>query len=965
MGPTANPRPVGPWRVVSVRDRTPTVTHRAICIWWSSLLLLAGGPSARAEPALNEPFDGPATAWQFAAKSNSADKPVRLVEHEVIDDPDRPEPRVERLVVDAAGGESVHFHYAVGHAPVLDELAAQISVRSNRPGVMLAARVVLPRAIDPESGEFRTILVYGTRYEMAPMWQQLRLSDIPTKARRQVRVLRLEANAAVDHREAFVDQLVLVVPGGTGGTEVRTDDLTLDGVLLAESKSTPLAADDTTANATPVRQTDVLQVGFEDPINAGPISPQGLPPRIQVRGSMLQIDGRPFFPRAISHHGESLDVLAELGFNTVLLQGLPTAEESKQAEKLQLWQLSPPPTAAQLAAAQLAAGQLPVGNVPAASSFRHVLGWYLDAEAAALPTGQLELWVDAVRRWDRELDRPILLAPNAATPDRQPLVDAMVLGRGVAGDRDALRRHVEWFQQQSILTGRGVPTLMRIQLTPDRQTQAQAAVFADIAGAGPLLAGIDDPQIGTLTRMAITGGCRGLLVESGQSLATKDTLTQRRANSLALENLRLHLLDPWLVGGKVIGTAVSSNPQLTAVVMQVEQARLVVPLDWSDTDRATATALTVPGVPESNRAFLLTLASLTPLDHKRVAGGIRVIIDPRTDGMVLLTEDPRVVSSLRAQVQRNGGRAAQLSRQVAAARLELAQRIVPPAAPNRPQNAAVVESLRRATGHLGQCDQQLAGGNATAAFLHATAAARLTSDALVRALAPPADRALLASLPLRPALDTLPAYAAMTQSLAAQPPGDNRLYGGDFEDLQRLVEFGWKHVDHADPSTHTHVELSTANPRHGTYNLSLSATPTDGERQPAALAEPPLWITSPVLTASAGELLEITGWVRVDEPIAAHADGLEIVDSLGGPEMAIRVQQTTGWQPFRMIRHVPTSDTGLQLTFVLHGLGRADIDAVMVRPLGNSPISLQPPVGQAPQAQAARPQPLFGNPQLR
>ena len=72
---------------------------------------------------------------------------------------------------------------------------------------------------------------------------------------------------------------------------------------------------------------------------------------------------------------------------------------------------------------------------------------------------------------------------------------------------------------------------------------------------------------------------------------------------------------------------------------------------------------------------------------------------------------------------------------------------------------------------------------------------------------------------------------------------------------------------------------------------------------------------------SKGKSLRVTGWVRIDEPIQESIDGLEIVDSLGGPELALTVRQTTGWQPFQIVRGVPES-TELRVTFALTGLAR-------------------------------------------
>ena len=113
--------------------------------------------------------------------------------------------------------------------------------------------------------------------------------------------------------------------------------------------------------------------------------------------------------------------------------------------------------------------------------------------------------------------------------------------------------------------------------------------------------------------------------------------------------------------------------------------------------------------------------------------------------------------------------------------------------------------------------------------------------------------------------------------------------------------------------------------------MDLQATaPSDG--QTADVAEPRVWIVSPPVSLEAESTVEITGWVRVDQPFSTPGEGLAIIDSLGGPELSLVVGETSGWQMFRMVRAVP-QPAELRLTFALTGVGSAKVDAVMVRTL--------------------------------
>jgi hypothetical protein len=64
--------------------------------------------------------------------------------------------------------------------------------------------------------------------------------------------------------------------------------------------------------------------------------------------------------------------------------------------------------------------------------------------------------------------------------------------------------------------------------------------------------------------------------------------------------------------------------------------------------------------------------------------------------------------------------------------------------------------------------------------------------------------------------------------------------------------------------------------------------------------------------------------------LAGSVDGLMIVDSLGGSDLARRFTQTDGWTRFRLYRVAPQSGT-MNVGFRLSGLGEAWIDDVTVK----------------------------------
>ena len=230
----------------------------------------------------------------------------------------------EWLQIEAAGSQ-IYFAHDVGRPRIIDELTPSVWIKSDRPGPHLAVRVVLPRTIDPRSGRPVVTILMGAAYTDVGRWQQLQLGGIAALLTRQIHVLRVQLGPQVDGREAYLDAVLLNVSGGPGVTNVWIDKVEVAGYAATEG----------TARLVPVRLPPVRQPMLES--NPAPRR------SVKLVGSVLLVDGRPMFPRAIQHCGEPLAVLKKLGFNTVWLQRLPAPELLEEADRLGLWLICPPP----------------------------------------------------------------------------------------------------------------------------------------------------------------------------------------------------------------------------------------------------------------------------------------------------------------------------------------------------------------------------------------------------------------------------------------------------------------------------------------------------------------------------------------------------------------------------------------------------------------------------------------------
>ena len=127
-------------------------------------------------------------------------------------------------------------------------------------------------------------------------------------------------------------------------------------------------------------------------------------------------------------------------------------------------------------------------------------------------------------------------------------------------------------------------------------------------------------------------------------------------------------------------------------------------------------------------------------------------------------------------------------------------------------------------------------------------------------------------------------------------------------------------------------------PRGGKYCLELEALPESETATARMVPTAPVWITSAPISAKAGELIVISGYVRVPENLLNTVDGLQIMDSLGGPEMAHRFTLAQSWQNFRLLR-VARNDTEVSVTIALTGLGKAQVDDLTIHTLKMPPAS--------------------------
>lgn len=882
-----------------------------------ALSLLAGhwavAGLAGAQTAWREEFESPSNSWSIG----EADAPYRVEQHDRTSSISHFGAWSEHLAVSVGHGTLLHIEHETPRFRVIDELRPSIWVASDRPGIQFLVRVVLPRSIDPATGAPDSCLIRGDVSGGGGEWQRLAVNDLPKLIANQARLMRSRLRRNVDTREAFVDRVLLNIYAGEGRIEVWIDDLEFGGAVATE---------------------DVRPVTYLDrpaSVPSGSEAAESAAGRARMRGPVLLVDNRPFLPRIVEYQGESLRFLKERGFNAIRLSAPPSPQIAAEAEALGLWIVSPPPAVS--SAPSWENGE----SATFGDEFSAVLAWDLGHDLAVADLDRTAQLADDVRRADRFRPRPLICSPVADLRAYSRLVGAVVAERSPIGTSLELTDYGTWLRERPRLLAPGIPLWASIQTQLDPQLLEQQSLFT---GKDHRRAGVEPEQIRLLVYQALAAGARGFSFRSSSPLDYQDQATRTRAKTLELLNLELELIEPLVAAGQLSALAVAGNTELTAALLQTENARLLIPV-WcgpgaqfvAGQAAGNEISFTVPGVPAAHEPYELTPAGLNAVRKLRVVGGTKVTLDEfGVTSLILLTGDPRVLSALNGRTQRAGSQAAHLARDLAMDKLTSVDQLDRTLSVNA-QAVTQAENWRLvARRTIEQAELRLNYGDYKTAYLlahRATRALRLIERSHWEALA--VKLGTPASSPLAVGFATLPEHWRMVETLRGVQPGASQLSGGNFEKLDALVAGGWEHVEHAENGVKSIVELAPQAARSGRFGLRLRAAPAIPGSPVAMVESPPVWISTPQVRFAPGTWVRIHGWIKVATPIVGSVDGLMIGDSLGGKALAERIGATKGWREFTLYRVV--NDTGsVAATFALSGLGEAFLDDVTIEPLAGA-----------------------------
>ncbi|QDT68227.1 hypothetical protein MalM25_11450 [Planctomycetes bacterium MalM25] len=853
MPPRPKPAARPSWRSV-LRVLAPRISQLA-----PLLAILLATPAAA--DTWIDTHDDPAPAWQIDTSGGA-----RQLKRERVRVPGQlagEETGAERLVYAAPPGASAWAWRIIPPAAVIDELRLQLEGRVPVPGAFLAAEIVLPNTAEEGEEPIRLRIRSAPAASAKQGEVDLMIANTPQLLQREVRVWRLaNRGKPINPRGAYVSRLALVLPGTGRPSPAWVREVSAKSLV------------------TPLQRTPVGVVARA----ADPEQPASKPggrvrlTRVTLHSDGFRVDDELYFPRIWRWRGESFQSLASRGVNTVWLDRTPTPQALAEAAHYRLRLLCPPPTSP--------------AEARAYPSTDRVLAWVLEGPLTERDLDPALAKIEAVRELRGSAARPVLAHVGQGAAAWSRVVDGLLLQTETS--------RISPPPEATDLEASVPPGTPLLAVAPLDVGDAVAGQLDALLGDGVAPTWLPPGDVSRRVEQAIRRGANGVLFTSAQRLDGADDATLAAAGWVEAINRRLRLLEPWLVGSRAT-YPLTPDPGVLLDRGGVRLAAIDSLLDPSDTGAPT---LLLPGLSTTARVLRMTPAGLHTWEAAREAGGAGARRPGGAKpGDLLVSNDPRVVRSLRAYTAQSSQAAAKNLATIAATSLTQSEALTP-------------ERRRRADGLLAEAQLAASRRDHAAAYDAAHGVLALISQAENQRRRIAQTGTILDSTPLAVLPGTLTDHFRMTQLLAASPRGPNRLFGGSFEDIDELRTHGWRHTRPTSDGEHATVELAgDPDAVHGERVLRLRGAAV-GAR-----------IESPDLDLLASQTVEVTGWARVE----GAGGALVVTDSLGGVELSLRIGDTAGeWKPFRLLRATRV-DTTIGLTLATAGRVVADVDGLMLR----------------------------------
>lgn len=849
-------------------------------------------------------------------------------------------------------GSLIELSHPLPSSRIINELTASLWLKSNRRGTRVGLEAVLPHQIDPETGAVARIYLIGDTYTDEGKWQQMKCTTTEALVNQSLGLLRGRTKLRqLDTREMYVERVLIVTRSSSDQVEFLMDDLKLSPI---------------------VRPNDsVIQT-------AAAMSKQNSQPIVEFLLDRLQLQGRPLFPRMSLYHGESLEALKQAGLNVIEAPQFDDYRFLTELRSQGLWAMATPPRPQSQDGSFLPSRDATL--IPFDEQTAPIVFWYLGTQIPGSEWNQIRSRVGQIQSADQQFKRPIMA--DVLGKERQIAREVSMIGsspRILNSDINLLEYRNTLIEKTRLAPGRFLWTW--IQTEP---TFANAR-WRESFHKTPIV--IEPEQIRLQVYATLSAGCRAV------GYWTTDRLDDTSApgaleRKLVIEQLNreIDLIEPWLATGSVIShvpfTLVQKqSPLITqlgadfknsgskrlmrdeqlaeremllqqkkeaatemqASVIHSEYGTLILPVWYRDGAQfvpaqmaGNEAKIVIPGGNVSASVWELSSTRIKNLDRKRVNGGVEISL-PKFDmtSIIIMTSDQGLIEKLRKKIREISPQAAETSLKLSRAKLERCEKTNAELLEMGVSKVARMDGpaiLERARERLSQAEVSL-----TSQDYHGSHTAARDCRQLLRILQRiqwrEATRTLSSSMtsPYTISYSTLPDHWRMIEQIgrSAKHINPNLLRSGDFEDIDTMVVEDWKHVQNPIEGTQAIAELYPRDRRSGEFSLRLLAAPLSRNEIPQNIEGPLVRVTTPPLAVRSGQIVHITGWVKVSTAITGNPLGATFQDSIMGPGGALHWNAQSDWQRIDLLREVSQSEN-FNLTMSLNGLGAILFDDLRV-----------------------------------
>ncbi len=894
--------------------RSDVVRHVKLCVFAVTMLT---GTCLPAYTQLRDDFESGPTRWRLLPD----DAGTRVVQNQRIATIPHTGSASEMVEVSVGlQGTYVHLIYPLQERlAIIDELWTSLWVRAAPRGMRPAFRVVFPRTAHPATSEPLTTLLYGTPSTGGGQWSYVEVKRPVELLEAQRRVLKAQFGPATDLRDPYIDAIILDVFNGAGNTKLQIDDLAIEGMISV---------------ATLASQSFPTSFGsnFESQLHTKEVSPQIIAERAR--------DLRASVPRWLQYHGESLDWIATLGMNGIVVDQAPTVTLLNEATRLGLGVIAPPPNVMPI--------ESELASWEAVQSWS--LGWALDAT-------QLDTARDTTVRLNRlplALHRPTLAEAMESYGPYGRLVDLLAVPIPLPTtlrNNDEAGRILQTSVQP--LRGRTIP-LASIMLEPLNEWRLQRDRFSEVLQSNAATIEPYDLGQARLQLMRSIGhGVRGWYFRSMAPLDSEASVNSLRADSLRSLNAELSLLAPWIQSGEPAAPiAIDLKTGYTGYRIAMPRSQLIMLVKRGDYDQLVIPAENPSSLPlilgrqeQTTQAYRISRGRLESLPTQPSPEGWRLSIpEPASVEALVITEDPRAIGYLQAKLAEIAPTITESRMSIAEQSLQVAQMTL--VSERVPANDPAWRDVATAQSHLRSATQFLTRGDLlrclTSADTATSIADRITRQSWLRAVI---RFPTPTSSPLTVSKLSLPLHWDLDRVVGVRMWEPRTVPSANFDDMQNMLNEGWTIDRRLEDRVASEALVVSGSGPDGSSSLVLEAKPLNGTPLSGGYAGASMRIESPVIEVPTDSLVHIQGLVRVlycgNEP----QSGLLTYDRYGGPALGQLLNNSAGdpntWQRISLYR-LATDSEGCRIIFELRGAAKIQIDQLQVESMMPTPVPNYP-----------------------